>query len=233
MEEIAQALLAVPEEAETQYLRRVRDRCQRVLDQNRELAQDIEKAHQWLLRLAECLGYRSEGSGLERSSQQVRNQVEALEREFQTDWKRYPAQALLSSSWRRLWKRWGEDLLPCYDIAGLPADNLKLEALFLKLRNDQRRISGRKCTRPLRDFGALRMLLEASSLEELLGQLQQVPVQEYLANRKRLAEAEEPRQRQARLHRDPLRAVTAWVKAHAARREQLRDSDPPTYPLVR
>jgi hypothetical protein len=43
--------------------------------------------------------------------------------------------------------------LPCYDIVGLPPDNLKLEALFEQLRCHQRRISGRKSTRPLRDFG--------------------------------------------------------------------------------
>ena len=43
-----------------------------------------------------------------------------------------------------------------------------LESLFGRLRRHQRRVSGRKSTRELRDFGQYQVLLLAESEEELL-----------------------------------------------------------------
>jgi hypothetical protein len=77
------------------------------------------------------------------------------------------------------WKLVGKDLLPCYDIPGLPPDNLQLESLFNRLRGHQRRISGRKSTKELRDFGQYQVLFMAESEAALLAQLRGVPIAEY------------------------------------------------------
>ena len=104
-----------------------------------------------------------------------------------------------------------------YDIPCLPPDNLMLESLFGRLRRHQRRVSGRKSTRELRDFGQYQVLFLAESEEELLEQIRQVPLEEYLENR-RLEEAEAPRRLLHCLHRDPLSTMRGLVKQHAARR---------------
>jgi hypothetical protein len=87
--------------------------------------------------------------------------MQTLFPQFQPDFRRSPAQAALHGAWQRLWRTVGPDLLPCYDVPGLPPDNLKLESLFGRLRGQQRRISGRSSTRPLRDFGHYRVLFMA------------------------------------------------------------------------
>ncbi len=109
----------------------------------------------------------------------------------------------------------------CYDIPGLPPDNLKLEALFGRLRCHQRRISGRKSTRELRDFGQFQVLFLAESEVELLEQIRQVSLEEYRENRQRLEEAEAPRRLLYRLHRNPLRTMRDLIKQHAVRRATL------------
>jgi hypothetical protein len=68
-----------------------------------------------------------------------------------------------------------------------------LESLFGRLRRHQRRVSGRKSTRELRDFGQYQVLFLAESEEELLEQIRQVSLEEYRENRQRLEEAEAPR----------------------------------------
>ncbi|MBU0494716.1 MAG: hypothetical protein KKA73_30860, partial [Chloroflexi bacterium] len=141
--------------------------------------------------------------------------------EFRPDFKRCPAQTALYRAWHRQWQDYGEDLLHCYDIPGLPPDNLQLETLFGRLRRHQRRISGRQSTRELRDFGHCQVLFMADSEEALLHQLQQVTPAEYQAQRQRLAAAEAPHQFLRRLHRDPLRAVRDLVDHHAAQRAAL------------
>jgi hypothetical protein len=235
LQAIAQALRSVPsEEAGTGYLQRLAMQVERALEKNRTLAQDVGKAHAWLLRIAECLRYppssysTSDTSATPLTSQKVKQEMEHLLQEFQPDLKRCPAQAALHAKWHRVWRDCGPDLLHCYDIPGLPPDNLKLESLFGRLRSHRRRISGRKSTRKLRDFGQFQVLFLAESEEELLQQIRQVPLQDYQARRLRLAEAEAPRQLLSRLHRDPLRTTRCLVYQHAARRTELASSaDPP------
>ena len=135
------------------------------------------------------------------------------------------AQAALYGAWPRTWRDYGPDLLPCYDIPGLPPDNLLLESLFGRLRRHQRRVSGRKSTRELRDFGQYQVLFLAESEAELLEQIRQVPLEEYRENRRRLEEAEAPRQLLHRLHRNPLGTMRGLVKQHAARRAALASTD--------
>ena len=86
----------------------------------------------------------------------------------------------------------GSILLPCYDIPGLPPDNLQLEAFFNQVRRHQRRISGRKSTRDLNRFGHYQVLFTAESEDELLDHLRQVPLEAYQAHRHQLQMAEKP-----------------------------------------
>jgi len=234
LEAIAQALRSVPiEEPETIYLRRLGMQVERAVEQNRTLAQDVREAHTWLMHIAECLRYppssfpTSDMPGTPLTGAQVKREMEALLETFQPDLKRNHAQAALHGTWHRLWGTCGPDLLHCYDIPGLPPDNLRLESLFGQLRCHQRRISGRKSTRELRDFGQYQVLFLAESEDDLLQQIRQVPLTAYQAGRIRLAQAEAPRQFLHRLHRDPLGTVQRLINQHAARRAALASGTGP------
>ena len=224
LEAIAQALEDVPsDEPETGYLQRLKMRVGRVVEAYRVNVADLREAHTWLRRIADCLRYPPSDSTPEPSptGEQVKQEVEALLQSFQPDLKRKPAQAALHGAWHRTWENYGPDLLHCYDIPGLPPDNLMLESLFGRLRRHQRRVSGRKSTRELRDFGQYQVLFLAESEEELLEQIRQVSLEEYRENRRRLEEAEAPRRLLHRLHRDPLGTMRDLVKQHAVRRTAL------------
>jgi transposase InsO family protein len=119
-------------------------------------------------------------------------------------------QAILRSLYNGLRKRWetfGDDLLYCFDIPGLPQDNLMIESVFGRLRCQQRRISGRKSTQPLRDFGHVQILFLAESEAQLLEQIRDVSVEEYREQRSRQAQAEAPRKFLHRLHRNPAKTM--------------------------
>lgn len=222
LEAIAQVLNEVPwDEPETAYLRRLAAQVNRVVDKNATLAQDLHQAHIWLRRIAQCLRYPSTPPQQPLTSQQVRQEMEELLAVFHPDCKRQPAQARLHRAWHRAWERYGEDLLPCYDIPGLPQDNLALEALFARLRNHQRRLSGRASTRELRGFGQYQVLFLAQSEETLLQQIQQVPYDVYREHRRLLDQAEEPRRLLHRLHRNPRATIRSLIDQHTARRHEL------------
>jgi hypothetical protein len=215
------------DEPETDYLRRLKRRVERVAETYRVNVDDLREAHTWLRRIADCLRYPPSDSAPEPTltSEQVKREMEELRQSFQPDLKRRPAQAALYGAWHRTWKGYGPDLLHCYDIPGLPPDNLMLESLFGRLRRHQRRVSGRKSTRELRDFGQYQVLFLTESEEELLEQIRQVPLEKYRENRRRLEQAEAPRRLLHRLHRDPLGTMRGLVKQHAARRAALSSTD--------
>jgi hypothetical protein len=122
---------------------------------------------------------------------------------------------------KRRWELFGQELLYCYDIPGLPQDNLQLESLFGRLRRHQRRLSGNKSTRELSDFGQAQVLFTAKTLQDLLNQIQLVPHETYLVHRNRLADAELPRQFFHRLHRDPLATVSTLIHCHSVCSQNL------------
>jgi hypothetical protein len=228
LEAIAKALGEVGcDEPETGYLQRLRRRVDQVVETYRVNVEDLREAHTWLRRIADCLRYPPSDSAPEPtlSSERVKREMEELQQSFRPDLKRKPAQAALYGAWHRTWRNYGPDLLHCYDIPGLPPDNLMLESLFGRLRCHQRRVSGRKSTRELRDFGQYRVLFLAESEKELLEQIRQVPLEEYRENRQRLEEAEAPRRLLHRLHRNPLGTMRGLVKQHAARRAALSSTD--------
>ena len=220
---IGQALRHVPDtEPETKYLCQLRFQVERAVERNRTLAQDLAEAHRWLRRIAACLHYPPDSfTTTPITGAEVQRDMKLLLQQFRTNFKGRPAQAALHRAWRRLWATVGPDLLHCYDIPGLPPDNLKLESLFGRLRCHQRRISGRKSTQELRDLGHYQVLFIAANQADLLHQLRQVPVAIYQAHRRRLAEAEAPRQFLHRLHRDPAKTMHTLIGQHAARRTAL------------
>jgi hypothetical protein len=225
LEAIAQALgeEVSSDEPETGYLLRLKMRVDRVVEAYRVNVEDLRQTHMWLREIADCLRYPPSDLAPDPSltGEQVKQEMEALLQSFQPDLKRRPAQAALHGAWHRTWEEYGPDLLHCYDIPGLHQDNLMLESLFGRLRRYQRRISGRKCTCELRDFGQYQVLFLAESEEELLQQIRQVSLEVYRENRRRLEEAEAPRRLLYRLHRDPLCTVRGLLKQHGVRRAVL------------
>lgn len=203
---------------ESHYLHLLQTRVAKVLARNKNAADDMERAHQVLSQIAGCLHYPppKPGSQLDQKidSQRVSQEITALIQETRPDGKITRAQVRLLRALKKRWGLFGEELLFCYDIPGLPQDNLKLESLFGHMRCHQRRISGRKTTRELQDFGQVQLFFIASSHQELLEQIQAIPHEAYLFHRSRLAEAELPRQFIQRLHHDPAATISTLVHFH-------------------
>jgi len=207
LEAIGQALRTVSSaEPHRAYCRQLLGQVERVLARNRASAEDLQAAHTWLRRIAACLRYPATDyeNIAPLTGRQVATEMEALLKTFHPDFKRQPAQSALYHAWHLLWRTWGPELLPCYDIAGLPQDNLALEALFGHLRRHQRRISGRQSTRELRRFGQYQVRFLAHSEADLHRQLQQIPFADYQHQLRCLEAAEAPQRYMRRLHRDPL-----------------------------
>jgi hypothetical protein len=225
-EAIMQGLDQIQETSlESGYLRLLRTRIERVLAKNTTVAEDLKRAHQILLQVSRCLRYPPPRPGLPSdqkvSSSQVAQEMTKLIKETKPNGRVQRAQIRLLGALKRRWMLFGQELLYCYDIPGLPQDNLQLESLFGRLRRHQRRISGRKSTRELLDFGQAQVLFAAKTLQELLDQIQLVPHETYLVHRNRLADAELPNQFIRRLHHDPLVTISTLVHNHSVRRQDL------------
>jgi predicted unusual protein kinase regulating ubiquinone biosynthesis (AarF/ABC1/UbiB family) len=188
---------------------------ERTLEKNRPLANQLLETHAWLTKIAACLRYPPH-SYLDQpiSAQQVAQEMDQLLAGFQPDRHRQRPQSALCSRLQHLWRSYGEQLLPCYDIPGLPPDNLQLESFFNRVRRHQRRTSGRKSTRELNRFGHYLVLFTAESEVELLEHLRKVPIEVYQTHRQQLQKAEKPRQFLYRLHRNPEDTVHKLVSNH-------------------
>lgn len=208
LESIAQALHTLPV-TENAFFGCLIRQVDRTLENNRPLAETLDKTYTWFLRIAACLRYppRLYMEAPAPTRQQVKQEMEELLQNFEIDARGQKIPRSLYSGLRKRWRLFGDDLLHCFEIPGLPQDNLKVESLFGRLRCHQRRISGRKSTQPLRDFGHYQILFLAESEDQLLEQLRLVPVEDYQEQRKHQALAEVPRQFLARLHRDPAKTM--------------------------
>jgi hypothetical protein len=232
---IAQGLDQIQEtNPESHYLRLLQTRVAKVLARNKNAADDMERAHQILFQIAGCLHYppSKPGSQLDQKidSQRVSQEITALIQETKPDGKITRAQIRLLRALKKRWGLFGEELLFCYDIPGLPQDNLKLESLFGRMRCHQRRISGRKSTRELQDFGQVQLFFTANSHQELLEQIQAIPHKAYLFHRSRLVEAELPRQFIQRLHHDPVATISTLVHFHDVHSQILPELKAPAIP---
>ncbi|HEY5141700.1 MAG TPA: hypothetical protein VIJ25_20645, partial [Methylococcales bacterium] len=223
LEAIAMALHELPlTQQGMEYFQQLVTQVDVALARNRARAEDLSSAQEQLIEIAQCLGYptphdsptgtvfvkeRRRYTDPNLTSTTIRKEMEVLLKKNQSISGQYLAQTALSIGFRRRWKSFGSSLLHCYDIPGLPPDNLKLESVFGKLRNHARRITGRKSTRELRDFGQCQILFLAESPEDLLEQMQQVPLSTYQAQRESLEKAEAPQRFIRQLHRDTLKAT--------------------------
>jgi hypothetical protein len=211
---------------QSDYLLWLRTRVERVLAKNKTVAEDLKRAHQILLQVAQCLRYPPSAQELQFkeqiSSQLVAQEMTKLIEETRPSGKVQRAQIRLQGVLKRRWELYGPELLYCYDIPGLPQDNLQLESLFGRLRRHQRRISGRKSTRELMGFGQAQVLFTAKTPQDLLDQIQLVPREIYLVHRSRLADAELPRQFFHRLHHDPFATVSTLIHYHSVHSQDLK-----------
>jgi hypothetical protein len=217
LESIAQALHSMPV-SENAFFSRLSQQVDRTLKHNRQLAETLDKTYTWFLRIAACLRYppRSHLGTPAPTGYQVKQEMEELIRTFGSDAHGQVVPQALYGGLRKRWDLFGDDLLHCYDIPGLPQDNLKVESLFGRLRCRQRRISGRKSTQPLRDFGHYQILFLAESEEQLLEQLRGVSVSDYQEQRIHQAQAEAPRKFMACLHRNPAKTMHALAVRYIA-----------------
>jgi len=211
---------------ESDYLLCLRSRVERVLTKNKTVAEDLKRAHEILFQVAQCLRYPPSAQELvfdeEVGSLLVAHEMTKLIEETRPSGRVQRAQIRLLGALKRRWELFGPELLHCYDIPGLPQDNLHLESLFGRLRRHQRRISGQKSTRELISFGQAQVLFAAKTPQELLNQIQHVPHETYLVHRNRLADAELPRQFFHRLHRDPFVTVSTLIQRHAICSQDLK-----------
>lgn len=228
---IARAFLSMAAgDPDCEYLRQLAEPVKRVVDSHRRQAEDVHAAHQGLEQIARCLHYppvkpaQIEQAPDRLSSQQVAQEMEGWLQQFQPHGFHQQAQKDLLSATRKRWQEYGPELLVCYAIPSLPPDNLGLEALFGRLRRNQRRISGRQSTRELHDFGQIQVLFRAESQTELLHQIQSISPEIYHRHRHLITIAEAPRQFLHHLHRDPFSTTQTLLKQHAARRLALHNS---------
>jgi hypothetical protein len=141
----------------------------------------------------------------------MQHMVEQMFKQFAQQPQLGPTCRRLNRKWQKVAQIWLPGIFYCYIIAGLPRHNLEMEAIYGILRDNQRRISGRKDTSPLRLFGAgeaMALLIETEA--ELLAWCQTVAQdKETYRTQRRLHEESEERQRWLRrLHRDPAKAMT-------------------------
>ena len=222
LKSIAQALQTLPV-TENAFFSRLMRQVDRTLENNRPLAESIAKTNTWFLRIAACLHYppNSDAQTPPPTRDQVKQDMQTLLQSFSSAADGQVIPLALYGGFRKRWELFGDDLLHCFEIPGLPPDNLKVESLFGRMRSHQRRISGRKSTQPLRDFGHYQILFLAESEAQLLEQLRGVPVEDYQEQRKQQARAETPRQFLARLHRNPgkvMQQIAAKYTAHFSKR---------------
>jgi hypothetical protein len=212
-------------QTENAYFQRVIMQVDRAMESTASLAESLQKAHTWLLDIAACLRYPQSSYTDENlavlNSHTVEEEMKKLLDKFQKQATHNRVLSALYSGLVDRWKNYGQDLLRCYDIPGLPPDNLHLESLFNRLRNHQRRISGRKSTRELRDFGQYQVLFLAESEAHLLEQIRRVPLTEYYKHRSLLAQAEAPRIFLRRLHHDPAETIQLLLSRYLARQTEL------------
>lgn len=217
LEAIDQALLHLtticPENA---YFKQLSKQVKRVLDKNRTLANNVKETHQWLRRVSACLRYPPKSYADDPvNSQQVAREMQELLDRFAPDPKYQRPQSALKNKLQRTWNLYGPDLLHTYDIPGLPPDNLQIESLFGRLRSHQRRVSGRKSTRPLREFGHYQVLFSADSQADLLHHLRTVPLDEYRKHRHQLESAETTRRFMHCLHRDANATLQRLITSYS------------------
>ena len=198
------------------YLNLLHDRVQHALAATVTEAEQVRQMHTFLTQVEHYLTEvprpsirtnQRETAVSAPGSQAVQQELERMFSDLVQQYKTCPLARQLNRRWRSISKDWLPGILYCYDIPGLPRSNLNLESTFGTLRREQRRISGRKETSPVRIFGPGQIVLLSLQDEEILPLLQSVPAEVYWSQRRRQEEREEPHRWLTRLRRDPARAL--------------------------
>ncbi|MFZ1040197.1 MAG: hypothetical protein WAN58_02640, partial [Anaerolineales bacterium] len=196
------------------------------------LAAQLEQAHTWLRKVAACLHYPqtsySEAEWQSLNSQQVADAMEDLIEQLRRESQNKRILSKFQHALDQRWIAYGSELLHCYDIPSLPQHNLHLESFFNQLRGHQRRISGRRSTKELRDFGQFQALLISDSQNDLLEQIRCVPLEEYKKCRQRLAESEAPRRFINQPHRQPSMTIHRLLIRYVEHQRELTPIVSPT-----
>ncbi len=213
------------------YLDELQERVQAALESTEPHAEDIRQAWTFLTEVEHYLASvprpklepGTEESDPPSDSDAVRQELTKMFSAWEMREDVGSTLQRLLGKWDAMSKTWLPGILHCYDIAGLPRHNLRLEGTFGALRRHQRRVSGRKETTPLRVFGPGKIMLQVLDEEEVLPWLQSVSTEEYWNQRRKQEEREEPRRWLGRLRRDPERAMTQVDEQfYEVIKEQLR-----------
>jgi hypothetical protein len=211
--------------AENDFFQHLIMQVDRVLAQNQALAAELEETHTWLRKVAACLHYPetsySQAEWQMINSQQIADAMEELLEQLHQESQNKSILSKFHHALSKRWKTYGSELLHCYDIPGLPQHNLQLEGFFNRLRCHQRRISGRRSTKELRDFGQFQALFLSDSQNDLLQLIRAVPFEEYLKSRKRLIESEAPRHFIHQFHREPRKTIMRLLSRYTEHQREL------------
>jgi hypothetical protein len=222
--------------AENDFFQRLVMQVDHVLAQNQALSAELAEAHTWLRKVAACLHYPktsySEAEWQVINSQQVADDMEELLDQLRQDSQNKNILSKFHHALSKRWKAYGSELLHCYDIPGLPQHNLQLESFFNRLRCHQRRISGRRSTKELRDFGQFQALFMSDSQNDLLQLIRAVPFEEYLKSRQRLLESEAPRHFIQQFHREPRKTITRLLNRYIEHQHELTTQTATPLPSV-
>ena len=207
---------------ENEFFQRLVLQVDRALAQNQSLVAELEQAHTWLRKVAACLHYpQTTYSAQGTNSRQVASDMENLLDQLRQESQDKNILSKFHHALSKRWKAYGSELLHCYDIPGLPQHNLQLEGFFNRLRRHQRRISGRRSTKELRDFGQFQAMFMSDSLNDLLQLIRSVPLQEYMKCRQRLMESEAPRHFINQFHREPRKTITRLLNRYIEHQHEL------------
>ena len=210
---------------ENEFFQRLTQQVDRTLTQNQALATELEQAHAWLRKVATCLRYpptsHSEAEWQMINSRQVAYDMENLLEQLRQESENKSILSRFHHALSKRWKAYGSELLHCYDLSGLPPHNLQLEGFFNRLRCHQRRVSGRRSTKELRDFGQFQALFMADSQTDLLEQIRCVPMEEYKKCRQRLIDSESPRRFINQFHRDPKKTINRLLDRYVEHQREL------------
>ncbi len=212
------------------YLDGLQRRVQTAITATQTQAEAIRQAKNCLVRMERCLAHTPLPSFNAQpvptpGSQTVAKNLNQILDDLACQPELSSTSQRLIEKWQQMNKKWLPGILHCYDVPGLPRHNLDLEALFGRLRRNQRRISGRKETSPLRVFGPGELMFAILKEEDTLACLQRVSEETYWSERRKQEEREEPRRWLRRLRQDPLRAfVQVNQQFYAVANERARAS---------
>jgi hypothetical protein len=155
----------------------------------------------WVVELAHLLRTQDD-AGQPRQARQVKREVKAFFEQLERDTAADPQDASMAQHLiRAIRSRWW-GLFTCYRVPGLPPTNNEQETFFNRLKQSQRRISGRKSVHEfVVRYGAYAAYIDPSeAFDQLLERLCRVSDAEFQSARQSWRENESPLHKAHRFH---------------------------------